>query len=235
MLDNSPTITQTRLIRSIAEELKIPLLRIAREAELQKGEAGNINLSNIEASADSALKLLDSYLISAQLCNGQQGLNLEPVSVSATMYDVAQYLSRLARMQDCTLELDIHRGTGLVMAHPLGLRAALTGLGYSFIHALDPAAKKQKVIFMAQKTTEGIKAGVYSSQVSLGTNIFQAGRKLYGTARQPIADVSYANGAGFFVADSLFDAMSSKLKVVKHHKASGLAGTLLPSQQLTLL
>lgn len=235
MSTNSPQNTQARLLASIAEELKIPLLRIAREAELQKDQPGVRNLEIIEASADAALKLLDSYLMSAQLCNGQQALSLEPVSVSATMYDVAQYLSRLAKLQDCSIELDIHRGTGLVMAHPLGLRAALMGLGYSFIHALDPSIKKQRVVFMAQKTKNGIKAGVYSSEINLGSSIFQSGKQLYGVARQPIADTSHVNGAGFFVADSLFDAMASKLKVVQHHKSSGLAGLLVPSAQLTLL
>jgi K+-sensing histidine kinase KdpD len=224
-----------RLLRSIAEELKAPLLRIARQAELARIDQKSLDLGSIEASADGALKLLDSYLISTQLCNGQTALDLEPVSVSATMYDVAQYLNKLAKIHSCSIDLQVSSGSGLIMAHPLGLRAAFMGLGYSFINAMDQQSDKQKIIFVAKKSPEGVRAGIYSSQIKLGSEVYKKAKKLYGSARQPLPEFSYLNGAGLYVADMLFEAMSSSLKVMHYRKSSGLAGVFLPSQQMSIL
>ena len=78
-----------RLLQALAEQLKSPLLQIAYHAEAAQPDA----FTEIRTASDRALRLLDSYLLSIN----QQQLELEPVSVSSVLYDVAHALYPLAR------------------------------------------------------------------------------------------------------------------------------------------
>lgn len=227
--------SQSRLLRSLAEELKLPLMQIARSAELALLSGDLKAIQHAEVLADTALRLIDSYVLSTQTMLGQQILHLEPVSVSATMYDTAQYLNKVAKLYDCSIDLTISGKCGLVMAHPAGLQAALTSLAYSFINALGSSNKKSKIVLTAHKTKQGIITGVQTSDQELSANLMKQAKKLYGVARQPMADLTHSSGAGIMVANSLFDAMATNLRVVKTKANTGLAATLLPSQQLALL
>jgi hypothetical protein len=166
---------------------------------------------------------------------GQQSLQLEPVSVQAALYDTAQYLQRFAKLYNCQLELSTKGKCGLAMANPRALQAALTSLGYSFIGALSTEAKPQKIRLVAKANRQGISTGVLVESTTLGGNMLRQAKALYGQARQPLAEFTHGTGAGIFVADSLFDSMATRLKVVHGAKTSGLAATLLPSRQLALL
>ncbi len=180
--------------------------------------------------------MLDSFIISTQVYNGQQQLELQPVSVTAVMYDTAQYLSRLAQLQGCELEVKSSRNVGLAMANPLALQAALTGLGYSFLYALGRKSKrKQTIIFKTQLTDKGVLAGIYSPELELHADMLHRARKLKGDARQLMPSVMYGSSAGILVADTLLDAMDARLKTSKYRSAGGLAAMLMPSHQIALL
>src|SRR5690349_10849717 len=101
------------LFLAMAEELKLPLQHIARQAELQQlhqpvtsggadmvAEARrlqNQGLHDIQASADMSLQLLDSYLLSLRLSlQPEASLELEPVSVSAVLHDTMGELRHIA-------------------------------------------------------------------------------------------------------------------------------------------
>lgn len=226
-------MTNERLLRAMAEELKLPLLQIARQAELVQGASDANTLSSIEAAANQALWFVDSYILSRELASQTQ-LDLQPVAVSAVLHEAAQLLAGLARAYECELELKLSGRYEPVMAHPQALRAALVGLGGSLIAAGEPG-QKHRVVFAAHRGRGGVVAGVFSDTDGLSQTVFRRGKALYGRASHPISDYSAQGGAGIFVADSLLNSMESKLRVAHHHKLSGLAATLPTSRQLSLV
>ncbi|MGZ6004818.1 MAG: hypothetical protein ACXWLH_01565 [Candidatus Saccharimonadales bacterium] len=230
---------QERLLDVLAEQMKLPLMQIARLAELNQIKANGwpASLADIELTADSALRLLDSYILSTKLARAQNYLQLEPVSVSAVLHDTAHQLSKLASQHDCELELHLAGRYEPVLAHRAGLEAALTSLGYVFIEAQASSEHRQRPVvkLAAHRSRTGIVAGLFSSGDGLSATLFRRGRGLYGQSRQPLANLTAASGAGIFVADSLLTSMSTRLRLAHHQKLTGLAATLLPSHQMVLV
>jgi hypothetical protein len=223
-----------RLLQALAEELKLPLLQIARQAELSaSGQVDQAALKGIELSATQALWFVDSYLLSQQLLQ-QSSLELEPVAVSAALQETAHVLEGLAKQHNCSLELQLSGRFAPVMAHRLGLQAALIGLGSTLITAAQNEDKPQ-LILAAHRTHNGIVAGIFSQTDGLSRAVYERGRSLYGKARQPLQEFAPQAGAGLFLADALFGSMDSHLRVAKHNKLTGLAATLQPSRQLSLI
>jgi phytoene/squalene synthetase len=65
--------------------------------------------------------------------------------------------------------------------------------------------------------------------------MYRRAHELYGHARQALPELAVSSGVGVFVADSLLNTMSAKLRVAHHQTLSGLAVTLQPSRQLSLV
>jgi hypothetical protein len=228
-------VASERLLSALAEQLKVPLLHIARQTEL-KADPGNQMLADINRQADVALRLLDGYLLSTQSAR-QQGFALEPISISSLLYEAAHHLSSVAKLYGCDLQLHLPGKYEPVLAHQESLQAALTSLGYSFIEAqqLEEVNARPVITLAAHRSRYGIVAGVFDEQEGLSTDMFRRAHTLYGRARQPLTGLSPTSGAGIFLADSLLGMMSTHLHVSHHRKLTGLAATLLPSQQLSLV
>lgn len=229
-----------RLLVSIAEQLKLPLLHIARQAELdaQRGFASSEDLLRMQLSAEAALRLVDSYLLGLQLSQQQTQLQLEPVSLSSTLVDIAHQLDGFAKLYDIDLELHIAGKYAPVMAHAAGVRAAFLSLGYTFIEALPSLQTDRRRLSLrlaAHRTPHGLVAGLYSDATGVSGDDLRKAQNIYGTARQPFATLSSTGGAGIFVADTIFKAMESKLRVGHHQKLTGFAATLQPSRQLQFI
>ena len=222
-----------RLFKTMAEELKLPLLQVARQAELAAlGDpaTGPYLLQQIEQSASQALWLVDSYLL------GQEQLELEPVAVSAALDDAAQALDGLAKQYNCRLELQISGRYQPVMAHRRALQTALVGLGSSLITATQAGDQPQSLILAAHRGHNGgVVAGIFSTNEGLSQDIYARGRALYGRAHQPLHQLTAQAGAGIFIADALFSSMAAQLRVARHHNLTGLAATLPTSHQLALI
>lgn len=226
--------TPDRLFRALAEQLKVPLLQIARASELARLTGVNSAHSDNEYVADMALRLIDSYLLGVEL-QGLPTLELEPVSLSAVLQDAATKLSTLAKQHDCELELHLGGKYGPVMAHRRSLEAAYVSLGYAFIESQPVSEKKHTVLLGAHRSARGLVAGVFGEQPELTSDMYRRAQALYGQAPQAIPAVSSSNGAGIFIADNLLRSMETPLRVARYHKLSGLAATLLPSKQLSLV
>jgi K+-sensing histidine kinase KdpD len=230
-------VADARLFRALIEDLRTPLLQIARQSELARlapDKAKNFDAAKqIETTADAALKMIDSYLFSARVLLGQQSLALEPVSVSATLQDTAQYMHDIAKLYDYRIEVVSSPRSGLVMANPNALQAALISLAYACIGGI--ASEHSRLILASQKTKQGITAGVMIGGKKISKAALHSARQTYGAVRQPLPKHSHTNSAGIYVADSLFAAMQSELKTKSLHGASGFVATLLPSYQLALL
>jgi hypothetical protein len=234
------SILSQQLLMSVAEQIKLPLLQIARQAELGQltGATHGPQLSQIQTTADSALSLIDNYVLAVRLNleAHAQALDLEPVSVSSVLYDVGHQLSRYATNYGVNLELHIAGRYGTVMAHRAGLEAALVSLGLSLIEALPAQESPQlKLQLATHRCRYGVVAGLYTDTEGLTSDALRQGQRLHGQSRQPLLNLSHTAGAGVFVADSLLRAMNLQLKVSRHHRLYGLGAVLQPNHQLQLV
>lgn len=232
------TAARERLLNTLAEQIKLPLLQIARQAELARLSGDPLDyLSSIELTADTALKLLDNYSLSLLLSRGQELPILEPVSIGAVLNDTAHKLQAIASQYQCGLELHMSGKYEPILANRAALEAALTSLGYVFIEAQSARAGKHQPIvkLAAHRGKQGIVAGMFAEGDGLSSDIYRRSRQLYGRVRQPLTGLTATSGAGVFIADSLLGAMSAHLRVAHHQKLAGLAATFKPSYQLELL
>ena len=230
-------VASEQLLLSIAEQLKLPLLQIARRAELSLLEDTNDGLREMQTTADMAIRLLDNYLFGTRLAlEAEYQLQMEPVSISSVLYDTGQQLDAMAKLYGVELQLSLGGKFGPVMAHRNGLQSALVSLGYSLIEALPSLGdKKLKLELAAHRCRYGIVTGLYSDVEQLTTEAMRQGRKLNGHARQPLATLTHSSGAGVFVADAILQAMDAELKVSRHHNLYGLGTVLHPTLQTQLV
>jgi hypothetical protein len=236
--DVSPaSVLSQELLLSLAEQLKVPFLQIARQAELATLTQELNQLSGITTAATGALRLIDNYILGVQLAH-QPGyiFDTEPVSVSSVLYDATAELLPMAQAYGVSLDLDIGGKFTPVMAHRRGLQAALVSLGYALIEALPANETTQlRLQFSAHRCRYGVVAGVYCDVENLSTKTLRQGRKLHGQARQPLIQLSPSSGAGVFVADAILQAMQTQLTTSRHHNLHGLAAVLQPNPQLQLI
>ena len=230
----SPVLSQ-QLLLSVAEELKLPLLQIARQAE-QGQLAGGADLGLIRSAADTALSLLDNYALGVRLALEPADLGLESVSVSSVLYDAGQQLDAMARSYGVDLELNVAGRFGPVRAHRRGLQAALVSLGAALIEALPAQEATQLRLHLAtHRSRYGIVAGLYADTRQLSREALARGRALQGRSRQPLTGLTHTSGAGVFVADTILQAMHLSLKPSRHHNLYGLGTVLQPTNQLHLV
>ena len=231
------TLSQ-QLLLSVAEQLKLPLIQIARQAELASFGI-SADFTQIRILAENGLKLIDGYSLGLQLANlSNYELAPEAVSVASVLYEADEQLKALARLYSVELELNISGRYEPVLAHRQGLQAAIVGLASALIEALPAQASdltQTKLQLATHRCRYGIVAGVYANIPSLSSEALRRGRKLYGRSRQPLVDISHTSAAGIFVADAIFKAMKLKLHVSRHHRLYGLGVVLQPSSQLALV
>jgi hypothetical protein len=229
------SILTQHLLLTVAEELKLPLTQIARQAELGQLH-GTVDLPMIQATADTALRLLDNYALGVRLSLEPMEMALEPVSVSSVLYDTGHQLDALAKSYGVRLELAIPGRYGPVMAHREALQAALVSLGSSLIEALPAQESRQLSLQLAtHRSRYGIVAGLYTDTAALSNSVLKQGRKLQHQSRQPLIGISHTSGAGIFVADTILKAMKLNLRVSRHHRLYGLGTVLTPTNQLALI
>lgn len=235
--DETPILSQ-QLLLSVAEELKLPLMQIARQAE-QAELGGQNDLSTIRTVADAALKLLDNYALGVRLALEPEPLAPESISVSSVLYDTGQQLDALAKSYGVTLEMNVAGRFGPVLAHRGGLQAALVSLGAALIEALPAQAGQPGGQLRLQLATHrcryGIVAGLYAETKQLGNEALLQGRQLQRHSRQPLMNLSHTNAAGVFVADTILKAMHLNLRASRHHNLYGLGTVLKPNPQMQLV
>ncbi len=218
---------------SVVEELKLPLQQIARQTE-----QGTADPKAIHGTAEAALRLLDNYALGLRLQERPTQLETEPVSVSSVLYDTGQQLDALAKNYGVELELNVAGRYGTVMAHRQGLQSALTSLGAALIEALPALESPQlKLRLASHRSRYGIVAGLYTDAPQLTNAALGRGRRLQRqrVSRQPLTTISHTSGAGIFVADTILQAMSLRLRASRHHRLYGLGTVLPPNNQIQLV
>lgn len=227
------------LFMALAEELKLPMQQVARKAELGllKQAPSAAELQGIQTTADMALHLLDSYLLSLRIAiDPQEMFEVEPMGISAVLHDAAEQLARVADEYGVVLELHTKGKYEPVMVHRQAFSAAFVSLGYTLIEALPAMGTQQlRLQLAAHHSRSGIVAGMYCDAEALNPSALRQASALKGRARQPLVGVSPSSGAGVFVADTILHAMDSRLRVGRYQKLPGFAVTLPVSQQLTFV
>jgi hypothetical protein len=231
-----PVLSQQLLI-SVAEELKFPLLQIARQAEHASMSANPslLIIDSIQATADTALKLLDNYILGVKLHLEPDFFEQESVSVSSLLYDTKQELNGLAKSYGVELELNVAGKFGPVTANRKALLAALASMGAALIEALPANFENPRQLSLklaTHKSRYGIVAGVYSEVSQVSESALKSGRKLNALTRQPLVNFSHTSGAGIFVAETILKAMNLSLTSSRHHRLYGIATILQPNNQL---
>lgn len=219
-----------QLFAALAEQLKVPLLQIARLSELSQEAA----LPRISVISEHALRLVDAY---AQAhAQNQIKLLLEPLTTSAVLYDVAVTLQPFAKQWGYSIEID-QQGKGVpIMAHRDSLRTMLTLLGASLIEAsAQEADVPHYLVLGTHRSAHGTVVGAFSSHVALSQRAVQLTRELHGRATQAVPSLGLAGGAGLAIADRLSEQMSSPLRAYRHRSLWGIGSLLLPSHQLQLV
>ncbi len=237
-LEAYPPIMTQQLLLSVIEQLKLPLLHIARQAELGKQTADTGDLAAIQATADVALRLLDNYLLGVQLAGRRTvTFDVEPVSIPSALYEAGTQLGPLAENYGVRLDIRIEGKYGPVMAHRQGLQAAFVSLGSSLIEALPAMTEPSRLTLQlsAHRCRYGVVAGLYCEAPQLTAQALRQGRLLHGTARQPLGPWSHTSGAGVFVADALLHAMRARLTATRWRRLYGLGTVLSLNPQLQLV
>lgn len=235
---NDLTVLSQQLLLSVAEELKLPLLQIAHLAEQSQLADLNILVSqkDIQATAASALQLLDNYILGVRLSLDPKQFDIESVSVSSVLYDASHQLSAIAKSYGVDLELNVAGKFETVSANRRGLQAALVSLGAALIEALPALETKQLRLQLAtHRSRYGIVAGVYADTKQVSVQALSSGRKLQSSSRQPLINLSHSSGAGIFVADTILRAMNLNLKASRHHRLYGIGTILKSNSQLELI
>jgi hypothetical protein len=232
-------VSADSLLLSVAEQLKVPLTTIARQAELGQltGDADKIDSAAIRMQATAALTLVDSYLLGIELMRSSAQLELEPVSIASTLTDTAHDLDRFAKQYQVQLEVEVGGKYGPVMGNPRGLRAALLSLGFALVEAqaAQDMQGPRRVILATHRTPHGIVTGMYGHYEALSADRWRAALGLAGRATQPLNALTPGSGAGLFVADTILRSMETRLRVGRYQHQSGLAATFQPSQQLSFV
>ena len=228
---------QYRLFKSFAESLKTPLIQIARTTEHSHQTGQTSLLPNAIIAADGLDQLIDNYLLSLELNILGEEIMLSPVSIGAILDDTAHALQKQADKYSCDLELHVDGKYGPILAHPAGLRAALTSIGSVMIDAQNQQVKtkRQVIKLAAHRTRYGIVAGLFADVTGISPSAFKASKTIYGDAKQPLSQLISSPSGGIFVADSILSTMSSGLRVARYKKLNGLAATFIPSRQLALV
>lgn len=238
MTSNVDDISQSVVLRSVAEQLKTPLMIIARQAELQHRTQQSVSSEEIKATqlqADIALRLVDSYLLGLDLIDQQMEIALEPVPIAALLYDIAHELTPIAKQNNTRVELEVAGKYGQIMGHAAGLRAALHGLG-AVMSEVSSDTQPVVIKIAAHKRPTGIVVGIYSSVAEqMQASLIEARQAQKHYRRQSLVGMSSGSGAGVLVADAIFSAMHTPLRAGRYKKQQGLAATFMPSQQLQLV
>lgn len=218
---------QDTSLRSLAYELKQPLIRIARQAELRdSGELGSI-----QRTAEQALRLVDTYLLSAQAEYGQLSLDLAPESTGSVLYDVSYLLH--AETHGLSLIVD-NRAHEPVMTHRPALISILNVFGATLL-GLERSNSRAELTLRSYKTRAGaVGVGIFSDAALTAADLRQA-LELQGRAHMPMARLSNSSHVSLSLADGLCRAIGGTLEVKHMGRLNGLVTELPRSEQLALV
>ncbi len=218
-----------QLFAALTQQLRTPLLQIARLSETQNANV----LPSISTISEYALLLVDAYVQSHD--QQQIKLALEPVNTNAVLYEAAAALGPIAKTLDFTIEVHKTRGAP-IMAHKNTLRTVLALLGASLIEVGAPSEHANNTIVLgAHQSDQGIIIGAFSAENEISQQAIQLARNLHGRAAQAAPGLVLSGSAGLAIADKLSEQLDAPLKAQRHRSLTGVGSLFGLSRQLQLL
>lgn len=231
--DKNSFASADQLLSSLVNELKSPLILIARQAESEKSGANKTEFESIQKAAEKTLQLIDSYLLMAQSEYGQRALTLEPVGVGSVIYEVANDLAPYAKARKVDFTVDVKDAH--VMANRQGLKAVLMCLSELFMEQNnDEKTKHRKVRIEARRERENIAVSVLCSQLEITNKDLELARKMQGNSHLATGKMP-DSGIRLAIADVLTNSLGSHLQVRQINGLKGLNFELAGSKQLQLV
>lgn len=219
-----------QLFTALAEQLKMPLLQIARLA----GTANSLSLPQITVISEHALRLVDAY-VQAQTTL-QTELKLEPVTTGAVLYEVAATLQSFAEHHQVEIELDSPGRAVPVLANRESLKTMMTLVAASLIETSDNQDEPLKrLVLGTHRSSKGMVVGAFSVSNDLAQRTLRLTRELHKQTNSAAPVFGVTGAAALAIADQLSEQMATPLKSYRHRSLSGVGALLLPSRQLQLL
>lgn len=212
------------LFTALAEQLKLPLLQIARLSESNSDYSPQINLIS-----ENALRLIDGFVHSSD----QTELMFEPLSTAAVLRDVAELIQPLAAASNYQIHIESGNSRP-IMAHHEVLKTMLALLSSSIIES-SAEENLHHLVLGSHRSSHGIVVGVFSDEIDLSQRALHLSRRLQGRAAQTVPMFGESGGAGLAIADRLSSRLHAPLRAYRHHALTGIGSLFVPSQQLSLV
>lgn len=222
----------SKVFHSLVNDLKRPLVLLAREAELAEITKQKSSFKSIKNTAEHTLKLIDSYLLLAKSEYGQLVLPLESVGVGAVIYDVMQDIEYLAKRANVEVNCQINGGN--VMANRSGLKATIFCLSDMALSAAQEG-KRGKLLISTKQVDKNIRISILSDSMEVKNSDIKRASKHQGKAHRAFNNVSSDSGVRLALAEALSSALGSHLTAAKSKNLQGIGFDLLKSQQLSLV
>lgn len=232
---SGPLSSPQQVLQGLARELKNPLLFIARQAEFSAKQSDQSGFLSIEQSAQEALQLIDSYLLSARSEYGQKQLDLEPINIGSILYDVAQNISGVAKKHN--FEVQVSAGySHPVMADKQVAISALSCLSQIILTPNDD--NKARIIRLSsfQRSSGQVVAGVFATGSSGFTGVdIKKALNLQGNSQLALKGGATVSGVQLALAGNLANAMGGQVTPLKRFRTKGLGLEFIKSEQLVLV
>lgn len=207
---------------SLMRELQYMLYKIARTSELADPKL----LVDIQKEAETALRLIDSYMITSQLEVGQTQLELSPIGLGSILHETA-YEVRASVGANVQVQV---KAPQPVMSNNVLLKNFLFSVGYFIAKSTDSQLKF--CTFKGKNNTVGV--GVLAKNFDISTRDLRKAL-LNGSSHMPMAKHTNQSAIMLIVADVIARALGSTLSVKKSGNSKGFSIWLPKSEQMSLV
>ena len=221
-----------KLLNSLASELKRPLILIARQAEFYKSQPETKHLQTIQKTAEDTLRLIDSYLLTAQSEYGQQVLPVKSFGVGSVIANVAEDIRPVAAASNIKLVTDIN--DALVIANPAGLKAAIWCLSSMAIAGVSSQGNGGEIEINTKKSANDLKISILSKSMNIKKSDLKKIHNNTGDSHMGMSSFSSETGIRLAIADMLGESLGTQLKAIKIKNKRGIGFNLALSSQLRL-
>ena len=229
-------ITGLDLLRTVGNELKLPLMHISNAASLlqdenitdeqRKSQAGQLELSSRRM-----LQIIDSVLFAGQVETQQTVLDLKPTNVASVVHSVVVECRETALKYNKEVSLRITQELAPAAVDPTALRHSLFGL----IDMLIRSADSDRILLLIHHQSDSVMITLKDNGPAISMKQIQSAFKRLGKASKPVKQLPSTTGMAFYVAFSLSRAMGGDLTIKQSGMERRLSLKLPLSQQMELV
>ena len=229
-------VTGLDLLRTVGNELKLPLMHISNAASLlgdgaQSQAERSKHYEQLELSSRRMMQIIDSVLFAGQIETHQTSLQLEPTNVASVVHEVITETRELARRYGKRVDLRITQELSPAAVDPVALRHSLYGL----LDMLIRSTESNNVLILIHHQSDSVMITLRDNGPAVSMKQIQVAFKRLGKAARPIKQLPSTTGMAFYVAYSLSRAMGGDLSIKQAGEERRLSIKLPLSQQMELM